>query len=55
MTPVERQLAQHQARIVDLERQTALLQRIVAEQSAMLAAVREALACQPRPKKMGKD
>lgn len=48
MTPIEKQLGQHQARIVDLERQAALLQRIVNEQSAVLRAVQEALAVRER-------
>lgn len=49
MTAVERRIDQHQARIVDLERQAALLQRIVNEQSAVLLAMQEALAMRERP------
>ena len=49
MTAQQRQLDQHQARIVDLERQAALLQRIVTEQSAVLRAMQEALAVRERP------
>ena len=48
MTAQQRQLEQHQARIVDLERQAALLQRIVNEQSAVLRAMQEALAVRER-------
>lgn len=54
MTAQQRQLEQHQARIVDLERQAALLQSIIAEQSAILRAVQELLACQPRTVRRGK-
>jgi hypothetical protein len=44
MTAQQRQLQDHQERIVDLERQGLTLQRIVAEQSQVIAALREALA-----------
>lgn len=44
MTAQQRQLQDHQERIVNLERQGLTLQRIVAEQSQVIVALREALA-----------